>query len=67
MFFPKKGFMTDRNTPQHLHRSPLSDDPAGEEARCGGPGLVAYGREMDIKFSGNISAVSMPIARSLKT
>jgi hypothetical protein len=28
---------------------------------------VAYGREMDIKFSGNISAVSMPIARSLKT
>jgi hypothetical protein len=33
-FFPQKSFITDRNTPQH----PPSDDPAGEEAGCGGPG-----------------------------
>ena len=28
---------------------------------------VSYGREMNIKLSGNIPAVSLPIARSLKT
>jgi hypothetical protein len=34
--------MTDRNTPQFHQLSGwlVSDDPAGEEARCGGPGLV---------------------------
>ena len=78
-FSPQKGFITDRNTPQFHQLSGwlVSDDPAGEEAGCGGPGLallhvvvrpvgrtvkfskrrleVAYGREINITFSGNSS------------
>ena len=39
---PQKSFITDRNTPQfHLLSGWLvSDNPAGKEAGCGGPGLV---------------------------
>jgi hypothetical protein len=39
---PQNGIITDKNTPQfhQLSRWLVSDDPAGEEARCGGPGLA---------------------------
>ena len=41
-FSPQKGFITDRNIPQfhQLARWLVSDNPAGKEARCGGPGLA---------------------------
>ena len=78
---PHKIALLDRNTPQ-IHQLSgwlVSDNAAGEEARCGGPGLEwlhvvydcepvlhnakfskmtlegAYGREINIKFSGNRS------------
>ena len=40
-FSPQKGFITDRNASQFHQLSGwlVSDDPAGEEAGCGGPGL----------------------------
>jgi hypothetical protein len=41
--FPsQKGFITERTTPQvhQLSGWLVSGDPAGEEARCGGPGLA---------------------------
>ena len=41
MSFPtQNGFIKDRNTPQHPAHQPPSDDPEGEEAGCGGPGLA---------------------------
>ena len=41
-FSPPKGLITDRDTPQFRQLSGLlvSDDPAGEEAGSGGPGLA---------------------------
>ena len=41
-FFSQKGIITDRNTPQFhpMSRWLVSDDPVGEEAGCGGPGLA---------------------------
>ena len=41
-FPPKKGFITDRTTTQFHQLSGwlVSDNPAGEEAGCGGPGLT---------------------------
>ena len=42
VFSPQKGFITDRNTPQ-VHQFSgwlVSDNPAGEEVGCGGPGLA---------------------------
>jgi hypothetical protein len=41
-FSPQKGFITDRNASQFHQLSGwlVSDDPAGEEARCGGSGLT---------------------------
>ena len=75
-FSPQKGFIKDSNAPQFHQLSGwlVSDDPAGEEAGCGGAGLLwldvlpfskitleaIYGREI-------IPAVSMPIACSCKT
>jgi hypothetical protein len=40
---PQKGCITDKNTPPFHQLSGWldSDNPAGEEARCGGPGLVS--------------------------
>ena len=86
-FFPQKRFITDRNNPQFHQLSGwlVSDDPTGEEAGCGGPGLAClhvvcgceagWTRLMVKKGIFNslatalvdIPAVSMPIARSLKT
>jgi hypothetical protein len=39
---PQKGFITDRNIPQFHQLSGwlVSNDPTGEEAECGGPGLL---------------------------
>ena len=77
-FSPQKGFITDRNNLQFHQLSGwlVSDDPTGEKAGCGDPGLawlhlvcsyeagwtycqrtleMAYGREMNIQFSGNSS------------
>jgi hypothetical protein len=44
-FYPTKRFITDRNNPQFHHLSGwlVSDDLAGEEAGCGGTGLVTCG------------------------
>ena len=40
-FSPRKGSITDRETQFHqLSGWLVSDDPAGEEAGCGGPGLA---------------------------
>ena len=41
-FSAQKVFITDRNTPQFNQLSGwlVSDDPAGEEAGCGGPELL---------------------------
>ena len=43
-FSPLTGFITEINTPQYffpqLAGGLVSDDPAGEESRCGGPGLA---------------------------
>ena len=41
-FPPQKGFIYDRNTPQFHQLSEwlVSDDPAGEQAGCRGPGLA---------------------------
>lgn len=41
-FSPQKGFITDRNIPQFYQLSVwlVSDDPTGEEAGCGVPGLA---------------------------
>jgi hypothetical protein len=41
-FSPQKGFITDRNSPQFHQLSDwlMSGNPAGEEARCGRPGLA---------------------------
>ena len=84
----RRGFITDRNTPQHPHLPsqtiPQVKTPdlevldwrgytwsavvmlVGCTAKFSKTMLeAAYGREMNIKFYGNI--VSMPVARSLKT
>jgi hypothetical protein len=44
VFTLQTGFITGRNTQfNQLSRWLVSDNPAGEEARCGGPGLATHG------------------------